>query len=103
MLRMKLIKSSINQLNFNNMKTVIIIYTCDANHYNDSKRVWTVASNKEMAIQLIKRHAKTMNESDPDNELLSDDDLYNLEHIEQTQNRSVNYIIEEFEVNCDLI
>jgi hypothetical protein len=51
-------------------------------------------TSKGKAIAFAKRHAKASTEG----KLLSDD-VYNMQHINQTQNRSANYHMEEEAVN----
>jgi hypothetical protein len=52
-----------------------------------------MATTKEKAIELIVQHAKN-------NEIeLSDNDLYNLKEIGQTQGNETNYIIDSIELD----
>ena len=62
------------------MKTVFVIYKTDAHHSFDSRDLIWIATRKEKAIKICKIKAKT------EGEKINADDIYNLEHINQTQN-----------------
>jgi len=55
------------------------IFKTDNQHSHASKDLIGLAENKEIAIDLIREHAKK------ENEVLNTNDLFNLNNIEQTQ------------------
>lgn len=77
------------------MKTVTLLYTCDSNHSQESKELVGVFAKKSVAISAIKDRANR------EYEVISEDDLYNLERINQTQNymRMGEFILEDWEIN----
>jgi len=72
-----------------------IVYTCDNWHTNGSKDVIGLCSNIRHSIRIIKQKAKK------DGHKISNDDLYNLQHIKQTQGYEGDgeFLIEEYEQN----
>lgn len=70
---------------------IILVYTTDNHHTQNSKQLLAVCTSKFSAINLIQDIAKE------EDETISQDDLYNLEHINQTQNYQGygEFIIEE--------
>lgn len=75
------------------MKKVFILFTCDAWHTNESRRILTVGTSLEFCHRIAKQHAEE--ENDP----LSEEDLNHLKSTNQTQGLDENYLIEEFSVN----
>lgn len=75
------------------MKKVTVLYTCDLRHNN--KELIGVFTTKGNAIKAA--HEKAAQED----EFISEDDLYNLERINQTQGYTGfgEFIIEEIELN----
>jgi hypothetical protein len=75
------------------MKKVTVLYTCDLHHNN--KELIGVFTTKGNAIKAT--HEKASQED----EFISEDDLYNLERINQTQGYTGfgEFIIEELELN----
>jgi hypothetical protein len=75
---------------------IYLVYKTDAWHTTDSKELIACCDTKKKAIRLIKQIADK-----DDNEKLSEDDIYNLEHINQTQGYagSGEFLIEEIEKN----
>lgn len=75
------------------MKKVTVLYTCDLHHNN--KEFIGVFTTKGNAIKAACEKASQEDES------ISDDDLYNLERINQTQGYTGfgEFIIEEIELN----
>ena len=73
-----------------------IIYQTDNWHTHNSKDLLAVCTTHKKAIQLIKKHAKTVYD-----EKISNDDIYMLTHHNQTQNfeGEWEYIIEELTQN----
>lgn len=76
------------------MRKLFIIYTCDANHMNSTKIAIGYYNDFDAARGAILLHSLKSSEG-----ILSEDDLFNLRTIKQTQNRSENYIIEEVPLN----
>ena len=75
-------------------RKVIILFSCDAWHTYSSMSILGLFTSKGKAIAYAKRDAKASEEG-----AIDDDDIYNLNHINQTQNRGSNYHMEEREVN----
>jgi hypothetical protein len=75
------------------MKTVTILYATDSRHNN--KELLGVFTTKGNAIKAAEEKAAQ------EDEKLSDDDLYNLERINQTQGYSGfgEFMLEEVELN----
>jgi hypothetical protein len=69
--------------------SLITLFETDANHSNLSKTFVGVFTSKKHCIDKLRKHCKAIDD------IIDKDDEYNLEHINQTQNRSTNYIIEE--------
>jgi hypothetical protein len=76
------------------MKKVIILYTCDDWHRHSSKIPLGVFTEKFKAVNFAKLHASKSEEGK-----LDEHNVFLLTTIDQTQNRSENYIIEECELN----
>lgn len=70
------------------MKTVIIVYVCDAWHSQQSKSFFGVYSTKTKAIAAAKKHGK-----------LSPSSVSSLSSFNQTQGLDENYILDEATVN----
>lgn len=70
------------------MSDVIIVFKTDAWHTRSSKEFMGVFSSNKEAVKAIKKNNK-----------LSCDDLNNLESIQQTQGRVVNFILECVAIN----
>jgi hypothetical protein len=62
------------------MKTLFLLYATDTWHTHQSKNLIAVCSSKEQAINMAQMHAKSEDEE------ISQDDLFNLEKLDQTQN-----------------
>lgn len=77
------------------MKTVFLVFTTDNWHSHASKDLIGCATTFNIALKLIKEQVNK------DGEELNQDDLYNLNHIKQTQNYAGEgeFIIEEITVN----
>ena len=74
--------------------SVFVLFWCDLHHTHDSKRIAGIFEDFDKAFKGAKKFSKSSNEGK-----ISKDDLYLLEYYKQTQNRSENYIIEEWEIN----
>ena len=74
------------------MKTIFIIFVTDA--WNSNKQMIIVASTRKNGMKLLNTWIRK-NHYDP----LDQDDLENLERINQTQGRNVNFQIEPTEMN----
>ena len=73
------------------MKKVILLYSCDAWHSWDSHRLMGVFTSRRKLrgyLRVLKRKKK-----------LTEEDLFNLKNLLQTQGKKRNYRIEENEVN----
>ncbi|QRE03490.1 hypothetical protein [Flavobacterium psychrophilum] len=75
------------------MKTVFVLFTCDAWHTDDSKKVISVCDNLDFVQEIAKKHAKE--EGEP----LTKNDVLNLEFQKQTQGRELNFMFEETTLN----
>lgn len=75
--------------------TQYLVYQTDSHHSYASRDLIAICTSKKTAISLIKKHA------DKQNEKISEDDLYNLQHINQTQGfeGEGEYVIESMEQN----
>lgn len=62
------------------MRTIFLVWSTDNHHTQHSKELLGVCTSKFTAINLIQDVAKE------EDETISQDDLYNLENINQTQN-----------------
>lgn len=73
------------------MRTIYLVWSTDNHHTHHSKQLLAVCTSKFQAITLIQDFAKE------EDETISQDDLYNLEHINQTQNYEGygEFVIEE--------
>jgi len=67
------------------IKTVFLLHTTDAWHTHQSRNLIAVCSSKEQAINMAQMYAKSEDKE------ISQDDLYNLENIDQTQNLDSDY------------
>lgn len=74
------------------MKTVTIIYTCDAWHSHNSKSILGVFTTKEKAINAISRH----------NNKLTISDISALSAFNQTQGLEENYLLDSATLNPTL-
>jgi len=74
---------------------VYIVYKTDAWHSYDSRDMLGVATTKSNALKIVRQQVKKQGEK------LSKDDLYNLDHINQTQNHNGEgeFVIEPLETN----
>jgi hypothetical protein len=76
---------------------VYLLYKTDIWHTSDSKELIGVATSPAAVIEMCKEFAKK------EGEIISEDDLYNLEHIKQTQNyqgeAAGEFLYEEIETN----
>lgn len=77
------------------MKKVFIVILCDNWHSQASQQIASVCDSLEIAIKHIKTLAKE------ENCKISKDDLYNLQHIKQTQGYegTGEFLIKEMEIN----
>lgn len=78
---------------------IYLVYKTDAWHTIGSRLLIACCDNKKKAIRLIKKLA------DSEDEKLSEDDIYNLEKINQTQGYKGNgeFVIDEVEKNVLII
>lgn len=74
--------------------SVFVLFWCDAWHSHSSKRIGGIYEDFQQAFD----GATELSENSEEGKLSIDDDL-NLRIFNQTQNRSENYIIEEWELN----
>jgi hypothetical protein len=80
---------TINQKNRYIMKTIFVVYTCDAWHSHASKRIFGVFTTKNKAILALSKVPE-----------LSKNDMKKLcEFSHQTQGLDENFILEEIELN----
>lgn len=77
------------------MNSIFIVSTCDANHMRSSIEPIAYATDEIGARQLVLKHSKKSYEK-----VIKEDDHFLLRTINQTQNRSENYIIEEVPLNA---
>jgi hypothetical protein len=70
------------------MRKVFLLSSCDTWHSNISFNAIGVFSSLKTLICYLKKHVQ-----------LSEDDIYLLSTIHQTQGRDINYYIEEMTVN----
>ena len=77
----------------NKMKTYYLVYSCGAWHSHSSKKVIGVFTTRNNAMKGIENHS---------NYTLTKDDKDNLERINQTQGKNINYMIELIVLNCML-
>ena len=77
-------------------KVIFLVYTCNEWHETSSKTLIAVASTKDKAISMIKRHAAGIDDCQ-----LCPDDINNLERINQTQGYEGGneFMIEPFEID----
>jgi len=78
-------------------KELIVVWETDATHTHATKVLFGIFSSKEGCIRDIKKYCKR--QADP----LDSDDEYNLIHIDQTQNRGNNYMLEKATINTILL
>lgn len=76
-------------------KSVFVLSSCDAWHMHSSYNKMGVFTSKAFAITKLKQHI----DSNEDYVALSDDDKANLDRLNQTQGRNINFAIEEFTLN----
>ena len=74
---------------------VYLVYKTDNWHSFASREILGVCTTKSNALKIVKQQVKK------DGEKLSKDDLYNLEHINQTQNHNGEgeFVIKPIETN----
>lgn len=87
------------------MKPLTLVYQTDVWHTHDSKKLAAVCTSKSEAIELIRQFVWDKHKA-----LLTEDDEYNLNHINQTQSNSDNdnpfdgeFVLEEVKTNTVLI
>lgn len=78
------------------MATVYAVYTSNSRNQIDDEAIGVFSSTMK-AIAYIKKHAKKYAKKHEAN--LDQDDLFNLEHIFQTQCRELNYEIISYDIN----
>lgn len=78
--------------------TIFIIYTTDAHHYWANSRVAAVRETIQEAREFIMQHAEQSEEG-----AITGDEKLMLEIINQTQNRAMNYRIDEWDTHGDKI
>ena len=74
--------------------SVFVLFWCDLHHTHESKRIAGIFENFEEAFKGANQLAKTSREG-----RISIDDNLLLTRLKQTQDRSENYIIEEWKIN----
>lgn len=76
------------------MKKALVLFTCNAWHSTNSMTMIGIFSSVNAAISFACNHAEKSEEGEID-----DDDMHLLNHCHQTQGRSINYQIEEYDLN----
>ncbi len=76
------------------MKKIFLLFYTDQWNSTESKRIIAATTSHDKAVKMINIYIGAEND-DP----LGEDDLDNLNRINQTQGREINYLIEEITVN----
>lgn len=77
------------------MKSIFLVYTTDCHHSQASRDLIGCATTHENALKIIQSECENLGET------LSEDSLYNLKHIKQTQGHEGEYefLIDELQTD----